>query len=68
MWLTAPTLFLGHPVFESICNIFSFNSFIQGVPDLAPQRKKGALGRIYVLTCILKKKRPISNDNREKTF
>jgi hypothetical protein len=43
MWLTAPTLFLGHPVFESICNIFSFNSFIQGIPDLAPQRKKRSL-------------------------
>jgi hypothetical protein len=38
------------------------NELIQGVPELAPQRKKGALGRI------LKKKSPISNDNREKTF
>jgi hypothetical protein len=38
-----------------------------GVPELAPQRKKGSL-RANILTCILKKKSPISNDNREKTF
>jgi hypothetical protein len=28
-------------------NEHSLQKYIQGVPELAPQRKKGALGRIY---------------------
>jgi hypothetical protein len=36
-------------------------------PTTGSPEKKGSL-RANILTCILKKKSPISNDNREKTF
>jgi hypothetical protein len=38
-----------------------------GCPRTGSPEKKGSL-RANILTCILKKKSPISNDNREKTF
>jgi hypothetical protein len=38
-----------------------------GCPSTGSPEKKGSL-RANILTCILKKRSPISNDNREKTF
>jgi hypothetical protein len=38
-----------------------------GCPRTGSPEKKGSL-RANILTCILKKKSPISNDNGEKTF
>jgi hypothetical protein len=38
-----------------------------GCPRTGSPEKKGSF-RANILTCILKKKSPISNDNREKTF
>jgi hypothetical protein len=38
-----------------------------GVPELPPQRQKGVHIWVNVIIWILKKKNPISSDNREKT-
>jgi hypothetical protein len=52
---------------------YNFSVFIilghlyTGCPRTGSPEKKGSL-RANILTCILKKKSPISNDNREKTF
>jgi hypothetical protein len=58
----------------SVCPMFytgfeSLNS-VDGLcrcPRTGSPEKKGSL-RANILTCILKKKSPISNDNQEKTF
>jgi translation initiation factor 2 beta subunit (eIF-2beta)/eIF-5 len=42
-------------------------NYYTGCPRTGSPEKKGSL-RANILTCILKKKSPISNDNREKTF
>jgi hypothetical protein len=42
-------------------------NYYTGCPRTGFPEKKGSL-RANILTCILKKKSPISNDNREKTF
>jgi hypothetical protein len=47
--------------------IFDFETDYTGCPRTGSPEKKGSL-RANILTCILKKKSPISNDNREKTF
>jgi hypothetical protein len=43
------------------------HSVLYRCPRTGSPEKKGSL-RANILTCILKKKSPISNDNREKTI
>jgi hypothetical protein len=50
---------------ESITPLFIV--IYTGCPRTGSPEKKGSL-RANILTCILNKKSPISNDNREKTF
>jgi hypothetical protein len=53
---------------QRVISVLYTNSPVNtGCPRTGSPEKKGSL-RANILTCILKKKSPISNDNREKTF